>query len=92
MGVALKAFQLPPPSSEYSGITLALAVAIPGAEYSPAFRGGHWDGKKHYYNFTTHSYPVGLTDKVVDTISDSFTGRVQYAIDDIRPCSNKLFH
>ena len=33
----------------------ALAVAIPGAEYSPAFRGGHWDGKKHYYNFTTHS-------------------------------------
>lgn len=63
----------------------ALAVAIPGAEYSPAFRSGHWDGKKHYYDFTTHSYPVGLTDKVVDTISDSFTGRVQYAVDDIRP-------
>ena len=38
-----------------------LAADVPGANFSPAFKKGQWDGKTHFYNKNEHSFATGLT-------------------------------
>lgn len=38
-----------------------LAADVPGANFSPAFKKGQWDGKTHFYNKNDHSFATGLT-------------------------------
>ena len=38
-----------------------LAADVTGANFSPAFKKGQWDGKTHFYNKNEHSFATGLT-------------------------------
>ena len=37
-----------------------LSIEQPGAEHSPAFKRGHWDGKVHLYDKRRERFPTGL--------------------------------
>lgn len=67
-----------------SKVDSALAVKIPGAEFSPAYKRGFFDGLKHFYDKKTDSFPTGLIKKVERAFSDTPIG-VDYKINDVRP-------
>lgn len=48
-------------------VKLATSFPVDGAQYSPSFRKGLWDGRKHLLNRTTGSFPTGLVDIVKET-------------------------
>jgi len=39
--------------------------SIPGANYSAAYKRGHWDGKKHFINSRTGEFKTGLLDSIL---------------------------
>jgi len=61
-----------------------LAISQPGAEFSPQFRRGFWDGKVHFYETSSHRFPTGMVPKVCDILKESDLG-FDYDIEDNRP-------
>lgn len=57
-------------SKTESDIDRALAVFIPGVQYTAAFRQamGSWDGRQHLYNERTKQFPTGLLGLVLDLV------------------------
>lgn len=47
-----------------TAVQLALTVDVPGAEYSMAYREHRWDGRRHFFDRRTRSFPTGLLHKV----------------------------
>lgn len=48
-------------------IRLATSYAVEGAEWSPSYRKGLWDGRKHLFNKMTGAFPTGLLSIVLET-------------------------
>ena len=44
------------------------SAPINGFQFAPSFKAKRWDGKRHLLNKYQHSFPVGLTTKVVDSL------------------------
>jgi len=44
----------------------AMAIQVPGFQFTPAFRNGRWDGKHHFFNRGTKMFPTGLLGEVID--------------------------
>lgn len=64
----------------------SLEVMIKGAEHSPAFRAGSWDGMKHFYDKKDQTFPTGLLVKatnLLDKIKDTY--EFDYKVVDNRP-------
>lgn len=53
-----------------------MAVPIPGAEFAPSVRTGHWDGMKHFYDLKTQQFPTGNIKKAQDLLD-----KVKYSLD-----------
>jgi superfamily II DNA or RNA helicase len=43
-----------------------LAVDVPTARFAKAYKDGHWDGKKHFYDREERSFPSGLVPVVLE--------------------------
>lgn len=43
---------------------------VQGAHFSPAYRKGRWDGRKHLFNMRTSSMPAGLVTSVVKALKE----------------------
>jgi len=46
----------------------SLAYEIPGAQFSPLFQQGHWDGKKHLFTQKMQVLPTGLLGQAVQIL------------------------
>lgn len=44
------------------------SAPINGYQFAPSFKAKRWDGKRHLLNKYQHSFPVGLTTKIVDSL------------------------
>lgn len=47
-------------------VDLATSYPVEGAQFSPAYRKGRWDGRKRLFSKRTGSFPIGLLDTVVE--------------------------
>lgn len=47
-------------SRERKALDELLSFRVPGAQYSEAYRRGHWDGHRHLYNDTSGTFLAGL--------------------------------
>lgn len=56
---------------------------VEGAFFSPKYRNGQWDGRKHLFAKRTSSFPAGLTPIVVEAILEAFPG-AQVEVADLR--------
>jgi superfamily II DNA or RNA helicase len=45
-------------------IDVETSFAVPGAEFSPRFKKGWWDGKRHLYSAKTGKFPTGLWPRI----------------------------
>jgi superfamily II DNA or RNA helicase len=54
-------------------IKLVTSWAVDGARYSPAFKKGLWDGRKHLFKPKTGAFPTGLMTVVKKCLDDSKT-------------------
>jgi superfamily II DNA or RNA helicase len=43
-----------------------LAIDVPSAKYSPAFKRGNWDGKKRFFNRNFNTFLTGLLESVIE--------------------------
>ena len=49
----------------------ATSAKVEGAQFSPAFRARRWDGKMHLLSRVNNSFPAGVLDLVVDTLTQN---------------------
>jgi len=63
----------------FAQIDKELSYSLEGYRFSPAFRGGRWDGKIHL--FKNGTFPAGLTTRVVGILA---ANGVKYRIEDSR--------
>src|SRR5690554_1486692 len=47
-------------------VDLATSYPVEGAQFSPSYRKGHWDGRKRLFSKRTGSFPIGLLDTVIE--------------------------
>ena len=52
-------------------IRQSTSYAVQGAEYSPSYRKGLWDGRKHLFNKKNSSFPTGLVSIIKQTCEES---------------------
>lgn len=45
---------------------------VEGYQFTPRFRDGHWDGRKHLFNKRLSAFPTGLLDDVIDYIKTAY--------------------
>ena len=60
----------------------ATSYMVDGAQFSPKFRKGFWDGRTHLMNKKTGAFPTGLVPYVIDVLKEE---EVEYEIKDHRP-------
>lgn len=59
----------------------ALAVPVPGAEFSNSYRQGFWDGNHRFFKVATKKFPSGLLHEVINII---LKNGEEYKISDLR--------
>ena len=55
---------------EINSLSNLLSIQVQGYYFSPAYRRGHWDGKKKFFNKLTSQFYTGLTGYVREHLKD----------------------
>lgn len=66
------------PGAPLDKIDAATSFFIPGHKFSPKFKSGQWDGRKHLFDARAMTFPAGLWAKVEKQIQ---AAKVEYAIE-----------
>lgn len=64
---------LDPSPEEADVLDSALAIRVPGAQYSAAYRNGYWDGKRRFFFRRAGRFPTGLLPFVVRVLKSART-------------------
>jgi len=66
----------------------ACSFFVKGAQFSPAYQRGFWDGRKRLFSSSTYKFPVGLASTVVKILKEYY----KVEIEDLRIKPKKIFN
>ncbi|MCE5231083.1 DEAD/DEAH box helicase [bacterium] len=65
------------PGAPIDKIDAATSFLVPGSKFSPKFKSGQWDGRKHLFDARAMTFPAGLWPKIEKQIK---AAKVEYEI------------